>query len=127
MKVLLASLAVALLLSGCMANDGNKSTSTTPTTGAQDADEVALRDNMFDPTTLDVAKGTLVRFDNEGARRHTVTIHWVGDPIEVTKLNQTVEVGSDTSFTFATAGTYHVWCRFHGTMTSGMAMVVKAT
>lgn len=33
--------------------------------------------------------------------------------------------GQTTTFTFDEPGTYHVWCRYHGTMLADMAMVVQ--
>lgn len=101
---------LALALAGCSSASGGT--------------EVRVLDNRFDPPTLTVAAGEEVHFEVEASNPHTVTIHFVGDPVTTLKLNQTVQGGEDVHFTFAAAGTYHVWCRFHGTMTTGMAMVV---
>ena len=86
--------------------------------------EVQVRDNEFEPKQLTVAAGDEVRFDVQGSNPHTVTIHMVGDAATTLKLDETVGAGDDVGFTFAAKGTYHVWCRFHGTMTTGMAMLV---
>ena len=104
----LALLAVAL--AGCSSGEGDT--------------EVHVRDNKFEPAALTVAAGEEVHFEVDGSNPHTVTIHFVGDPAATLKLDQTVQDGEDVHFTFAAAGTYHVWCRLHGTMTTGMAMVV---
>lgn len=120
LRTLLALLAVALL-AGC-------SGSTYGTTGTTDTSKtVALRDNSFQDGNLTVATGTTITYRNEGNNPHTVTIHWVGDPLTTFKLDKTLQKGESVSYTFATAGTYHVFCQFHGTMTTGMATVVHVT
>lgn len=85
---------------------------------------VHVRDNSFEPKSLTVESGEEVHFEVEGSNPHTVTIHKAGDPAAVRLLDEDVEAGDDVHFTFAAAGTYHVWCTVHGQMTSGMAMVV---
>lgn len=87
---------------------------------------VTLRDNAFDPTTTTVDAGTEVHFEvaSNANNPHTVTIHKAGDPTTMLLKDERVTAGEDVHFTFAAAGTYHVWCTIHGTMTSGMAMVV---
>lgn len=98
----------ALALAGCSSDAGAT---------------VTLRNNSFDPSALTVDAGTEVHFEvKEGS--HTVTIHKAGDPTTQLLKDVRVSAGDDEHFSFAAAGTYHVWCTFHGTMTSGMAMVV---
>jgi plastocyanin len=121
MKTLLA-LSIVVLLAGCAGT-----TTTTTTTGSSSGKEVGLYDNSFEDGNLTLAAGSTVKYTNEGHNAHTVTIHWVGDPLTTTKIDKTLQPGESVSYTFATAGTYHVWCRFHGQMTSGMATVVHAT
>ena len=87
---------------------------------------VEMYDDCFAGGNRTVPVGSTLMFMNEGARNHTVTIHWVGDPVTTTKVDQKLEPGHDLNFTFASAGTYHVWCKYHGQMTRGMAMVVTA-
>ena len=85
---------------------------------------ITVKDNEFDPKTLTVDSGEEVHFEVTGSNPHTITIHFAPDPLTTLKLDQEVSAGDDTHFTFAATGTYHVWCKLHGTMTSGMAMVV---
>ncbi len=87
---------------------------------------VEVDDNYFEPTEATVAAGTTVTLQMEGgaARSHTVTIHKVGNPATMMMHNHTMGPSGMTEYTFATAGTCHVWCRFHGSMTSGMRMLV---
>lgn len=85
---------------------------------------ITVKDNEFSPKTLTVDAGEEVHFEVTGSNAHTVTIHMVGDPVTTLKMDQDVSKGDDVHYTFAAAGTYHVWCTIHGSMTSGMAMVV---
>lgn len=99
----------ALALAGC--------------SGGEAHGTVTLRNNEFDPSRLTVDAGDEVHFEvKEGT--HTVTIHKVGDPTTTLLKDVNVAAGADEHFTFAAAGTYHVWCKLHGSMTTGMAMVV---
>mgnify|MGYP001615822079 CR=1 FL=1 len=84
---------------------------------------ITLNADSFSPKSATVDAGDEVHFE-VASGTHTVTIHMVGDPTTTLKLDQSVSAGDDAHFTFAAAGTYHVWCKLHGTMTSGMAMVV---
>jgi len=117
----------ALMLSGCSNSmgGGSSSSSSSAATSAAATRSVGLYDNYFEDGNLTVAPDTTITYTNEGTHGHTVTIHWVGDPLTTIKLNQTLQPGEKVSYTFATSGTYHVWCRFHGQMTSGMATIVK--
>ena len=103
-------------------------TPATPTSPVPSGDPVmvSLVDDEFVPADLDVEAGTRAMFHNDGERSHTVTIHKVGDPPTTLLKDTVLGAGQETEFTFGEAATYHVWCRFHGTMTTGMAMVVEA-
>lgn len=85
---------------------------------------VTVKDDEFDPKTLTVDAGEEVHFEVTGSKAHTITIHKAGDPTTTLLKDVEVNKGDDEHFTFATAGTYHVWCTKHGGMTSGMSMVV---
>ncbi|MES2155206.1 MAG: hypothetical protein V4510_08735 [bacterium] len=119
---------VVFPLAGCFGGEpsssSSSSSSTTTSSSNGGLDTVTLRDNFFDNGNRSVSIGTATTFRNDGAHAHTVTIHHVGDPLSGTLLNQTLQPGQTTIFTFVAKGTYHVWCRFHGTMTTGMAMVM---
>ena len=63
--------------------------------------------------------------DDRAVHAHTVTIHKAGDATSIILKDTAVSSANpETSFTFASAGTYHVWCKNHGGMTSGMHMLV---
>jgi plastocyanin len=120
MKTLVA-LSIVALLAGCTGSTYG-STFTTPATGATKS--VGLYEYYFENGNLTLAKGDSVTYRNEGTQAHTVTVHWVGEPVTTLRLDKTLQPGESVTFTFRDAGTYHVWCRFHGMMTSGMATVV---
>ena len=104
-----------------MSTSGSMSSSSPPGATA----EIDLLDDTFAPLELNITVGTNVTFLNEGMHSHTVTIHHVGDAIDVWVKDSTIASGQQTQYTFAAGGTYHVWCRFHGAMTTGMHMVVN--
>jgi plastocyanin len=152
MKILLA-LSIVVLLAGCAgttiappADPGTQATSagSMPTAtggtsataggGAGDASgtplKVALKDNTFEDGDLMLDVGRMVSYVNEGQHGHTVTIHYAGDathngdPGTTLKLDQVLAPGEAANYKFEAPGTYHVWCKYHGTMTSGMSSVV---
>jgi plastocyanin len=139
LPVLVPVLLASVLLAGCSSDNGagggagSSSTGPTPggalttTSSASGAPQdlmVNLVDNQFKDGNKTIPAGSSIMYMNEGSHGHTVTIHWVGEPATATRLNQTLQPGQDVTFTFDQKGTYHVWCRFHGTMTAGMASVV---
>jgi plastocyanin len=127
---LLAPLLLATaLLAGCTADDGvgGGGTSTSGTTSHSTTSGermVHLTDDEFEDGDLTVPAGTSVKYMNTGQRPHTVTVHKAGESTDQLRLDQTLQPGQDVTYEFDSAGTYHVWCRFHGEMTSGMASTV---
>jgi plastocyanin len=139
--VLVPLLFAAVLLAGCSSNDpgGNGNgyggatpggaLTTTSSAGGGSPEElmVSMVDNRFVDGDKSVPAGSSIMYMNEGSHAHTVTIHWTGEDASLTRLNQTLQPGQQVTFTFDQKGAYHVWCRFHGTMTTGMASTVTAT
>jgi manganese oxidase len=142
-----STLLTALLLAGCTADDGDggatSTTSRTTTTAVTvtvsatgtstsppSAAHISVVDNEFTDGTRTVAAGTSIRYTNDGDNAHTVTVHYAGnngvggDPATTYKHDPTLQKGEETTFTFSLPGTYHVFCRFHGTMTTGMTSTV---
>lgn len=100
-------------------------TGTTGTTSAQPADyNVEMHDSRFDPTTLTVPNYQKVVFENKGSLSHTVTIVRQGDPAGTTYRDQAVQTGANVDYNFPNDGTYIVYCRYHGSETSGMRMTI---
>lgn len=139
LAALVPILLASVLLAGCSSDSGpggsGTSSSNGPTPGGGltttsssggSAQElmVSMVDDRFVDGNKTVPAGSSIMYMNEGQHGHTVTIHWTAEPATSTRLNVTLQPGQDTTFTFDQKGTYHVWCRFHGTMTTGMASVV---
>jgi plastocyanin len=113
MRILLALLPLAFLaLAGC--SDSGFSGS------------IEVDDNYFKPTSATIDAGDAIHFEveSDAQNAHTITIHKAGDPTTTLLLDQHVSAGDDAHFTFASAGTYHVWCQIHGGMTSGMHTLI---
>jgi plastocyanin len=82
-------------------------------TSAQQPGAVSLHDNFFDPTTIDVAAGTTIVWDNAGQGGHTVTSD-AGVFDSGQEESQWLSPGQTFSFTFTQAGTYPYHCALHG-------------
>lgn len=85
---------------------------------------VSMVDNSFRNADFSTSPGGQAMYMNQGKNEHTVTIHMVGDSATTTKLDKPLQPGTTETYTFATAGTYHVYCKLHGTMTTGMTSTV---
>jgi plastocyanin len=75
---------------------------------------VHIRDNAFSPASLDIAKGTTVRWVNDGRNTHNVTPALGGRA-----GSGNLKPGRAYVRTFADAGTFAYYCTLHGTPTSG--------
>jgi len=133
-----------LALAGCTSSSGGPSASTTSSPSPAMSDSVSagvgnevmveMHDNTFGDNQTIHAHDSIM-FMNEGQKAHTVTIHYAGgpdgsppgDPLTQTRIDQTLQPQQTVTFRFDDVGTYHVWCKFHGAMTSGMHMVVTVT
>lgn len=119
--VMVLAVGFAFAVSGCAGTDDG-----------EEGREVEVDDDYFEVSgepasknaTSTAAVGEKFEFNNEGQRSHTVTIHRPPDPVTTYLIDETLVAGDETSFTFDKAGTYHIWCRFHGEMTSGMHLTV---
>ena len=102
---------------------GQQTSDVTITKGAGAGQSCVAAKNCFDPSTLNVGKGTTVTWKNEDSVSHTVTS---GNPTD----NQTgtifdsslIPPGKEFTFTFKDAGTYHYFCQVHPWM-SGEVIV----
>lgn len=115
MRALFAAALAALLIAGCAGSSPAAST---------DHKDVDVADNKFNPSTVNVVPGQAVEFHSSGNNKHTVTIH---DPSGATVHDKELSKGQATSYTFAKAGTYHVFCTLHSNAQAvGMSMTVNA-
>jgi plastocyanin len=100
--VLAAGLALTLVGAGCGGGDNGG------TTPAPDAGAVTVKDNFFDPKTVDVAVGDTVTWTFRGAVAHNVT----GPGF----TSKTMKSGTFTH-TFTKAETVSYTCTIHTGMT----------
>jgi len=75
------------------------------------ATQVCMTGSTFNPLNLAIAQGTAVTWKNDEGNAHTVTsATGSGDTYDSGNL-----IGNATFVhTFATAGTYNYYCKFHG-------------
>lgn len=90
---------------------------------------VIVSDNLFTPTTLASAHPANVAWKNDGGARHSITIHQAGRAVTDHAKDTDLLAGASTDFTFAEAGTFHVYCKYHssgssGNFGSGMVMTI---
>jgi plastocyanin len=97
----------------------------TQTTSAAPVDyNVELYDNSYDPTTLVVPNFQKVVFTNKGTLSHTVTIVKQGDPAGSYLRDQPLQPNGSLDYNFPNDGSYTVYCRYHGSETTGMRMTI---
>lgn len=128
-------LLAAVALAGCTAPGGKGGGAGPPaaTTSTDPGDfHVAARDNAFEPPNSSAVVGVPVLWKNVGLAHHTVTVQrpggaagdWLAD-------SNDLEPGARFSYTFAGAGTYDVFCRYHSQGDKGVfdasAMTMKVT
>jgi plastocyanin len=77
---------------------------------------VRLSQFAFDTEELTIAVGTEVSWVNADAAAHTVTEGTDGTAAEDPIIDEELEQGRATSFTFDEPGTYQITCLFHPSM-----------
>src|SRR5688572_22759215 len=98
-----------LLLSGCAG-----------TTKGFEELHVDVGDDFFAPDEADLLIGDKLSFRNSGLSNHTVTIHVPPNEPDEYELNEELGPGESVKFEVEFEQTYHVFCRFHGAIGSGM-------
>jgi plastocyanin len=98
---------------------------TTGTAVAADAVRVSMRQLAYVPKTLEIAAGTTVTWTNDDTFPHAVA-HGTPDTPAGERLFASGDfpAGSSFSYTFATPGTYDVFCSTVGHYQAGMTMTV---
>jgi plastocyanin len=110
-----------LFLAGC-SSGGTPKAGGTPTPVATSA--VRAKDFEFGPADIAVKAGTTVRWSFVGAVPHTVT----ASPGQGVTFDSGQKTRGTFTFVFATPGTYHYYCKLHGSPTGqGMAGTVTVT
>jgi plastocyanin len=106
---------LTLALAGC-----SGTSSTTSNTAAGDNQAVSISEFKFNPSTVNLNKGSSLTWTNEGSAKHSVSIH---SPAGAQVKDDDVAPGATTSYTFNDVGSYHVFCKYHSQMV--MSVTVK--
>lgn len=107
--------ALVLVLVACSSNAGT-SAAAGQSSGGSGGTVVKLSGFQFQPTTLTVAAGTKVTFQNTDGTEHTVTNGKDGTPDANPLFDMSVASGASVDFTFTKAGTFNVTCKIHHSM-----------
>jgi plastocyanin len=84
--------------------------------------EVAVENDFFQPSTIQVAAGTTVTWTWTGTGSTSHSVQSLGSPSFTSSTIMTGD-GSTYSYTFATPGTYQYDCAVHGAAMSGTVIV----
>ena len=104
-----AVLALGAVAAGCGDDD-----SSAPTECGPGDTIVEIKDNIFDPETVEITPGTTVCWPNEGRNEHAV------EPDEGDLYgDDSIQPGEVFSYTFEDAGDYGYYCHIHGTPDGG--------
>jgi plastocyanin len=132
-KVFAAIAVLALAGIACSSSDNGGAVQTPPPSspaasssspGAAPIAVSATQDLKFVPATITVKAGTQVKWTVTGSVPHTVTSPEPGTQ-GVTFDSNTLNEGQSFSFTFATPGTFHYYCKIHGQSMSGTITVTS--
>jgi plastocyanin len=84
---------------------------------------VAARDNAFTPPYVEVSRGTVVTFQNEGRNPHNVVPVDDGSFLRVD--SDEFRSGATVTRTFDEVGDHPFYCSLHGTTTKGMVGAIR--
>jgi plastocyanin len=93
----------------------------TSAAAAGGAKAVTIKGFAFSPTTLTIAKGTVVTISNQDSTTHTFTSG--ANRTKDGKIDQQISGGNETTVTFDTPGTFEMFCQIHSSM--HMTVVVQ--
>ena len=113
-----------ILAVGCGGSGGGAGTGpggggTPPPTCVPGSGTVCLvAGNQFSPTSITIATGTSIAYNNISGTTHNVTFTTVGSPANVADF-----ASGTQSVNFPKAGTYNYHCSIHGLSMSGVVVV----
>jgi hypothetical protein len=119
--------ALTLLLAACGGDDGGNGGDgeECPDLTGGASFTITLSDNEYDPTCAQVTRMQSLRLDNTGSNSHTFTIDGTSIDVEAPG-GETLNLEPPAEV--LAAGTYTVFCRFHGSADgSGMSMELRVT
>ncbi len=104
MRLLFAAALVAFLFAGCSSSPEDNPE------GDQNA-TISIRDNNFNPTTINIQEDSTVEWTNAGANEHTVTAD------DGSFDSGDIAAGDKYPRKFETVGTFAYHCKYHASMT----------
>lgn len=117
-RMLVIAAVVAVTAAACSGSGGDEAATTTAgggatTTAAAGDGAVSIKDFSFNPSTITVAAGTVVKWTND----ETGVAHTTTSDDDVWN-SATLQPGDDFTTTFAEAGTFTYLCSIHPSMTA---------
>ncbi len=101
--IILLLLAVVILVSGCVQQQNQE-----PQPGANQTNTIIIKNFAFDPPTITVSAGTVVKWVNEDSAPHNIK----SDSFNSANFNN----GESFEFKFNNKGTYDYICGIHPLM-----------
>ena len=102
-------LIVSCMAAGCSSYQTPPATAA-PTTSAAGGNTVAIKNFAFDPSSLTVKSGTVVKWTNQDGAPHTI-VSDTSSP--ATFSSDSLSSGASYKFTFTKPGTYTYHCSIH--------------
>jgi plastocyanin len=105
-------LIVSCMAAGCSSYQTPPATAA-PTTTAAGGNNVAIKNSAFDPSSLTVKSGTVVKWTNQDGYSHTI-VSDTGSPVAFS--SDSLSTGASYPYTFTQPGTYTYHCSIHPSM-----------
>jgi plastocyanin len=100
------------MVAGCTSSQTPPATAA-PTTSAAGGNTIVIKNFTFDPSSLTVKSGTVVKWTNQDGTTHTI-VSDTGSPVAFS--SDSISSGASYSFTFTQPGTYTYHCSIHPSM-----------
>jgi plastocyanin len=100
------------MAAGCSSTQAPPATAA-PTTSTTGVNTVIIRNFAFDPSSLTVKSGTVVKWTNQDGAPHTI-VSDTNSPMAFS--SDSLANGASYSFTFTQPGTYTYHCSIHPSM-----------
>jgi len=106
-------LIVSCMAAGCSSYQTSPPATAAPTSSAPGGNTVVIKNFAFDPSSLTVKSGAVVKWTNQDGASHTI-VSDTGSPVAFS--SDSLASGASYSFTFTQPGTYTYHCSIHQPM-----------
>jgi plastocyanin len=108
-----ALLVLLVVVAGCSSTGTTGTAQPTPPLPSNMANVIAIKDFVFNPSSLTIKAGSTVSWVNQGSAPHQV----VSDKSSAVQFSsKELQTGGSYSFTFTKPGTYPYHCSIHPSM-----------